>query len=567
MSEQGAHVLYIEDDPDSRRLVRGLLKKSGYRVSEAADGMGGLREARANPPDLILIDIHLPDINGTELATKLKGMPGLGEAVLVALTGMDDQSARDLALTAGCDGFISKPIDPARFPEQVREFLQGKREQVSSERRDRMLRHYQQTLVDHLTEKVEELQRSHGLLEERTNRLKVYSRDLERLLFAFYRLQLIQSPQTLKSALIAELVSRFQFDRCAYFKVDTGQRHLYVKDQLNFADGELDDVRIPYDPRWLDDIFRNRQIAFFPDPRRIGDRSIRRLLKKLDVGHFVVAAFGATSTLRNRLALSRNLESVVAEILPSLPHLDAGDRQQIETHLENYLASDIFAFGGYFIMDYKDPGRKFTRNDVRLLEMLLNSAGLLYQNLLLREQLQRLFVRAEREAITDHLTGLYNYRYFTQQLEREISRTRRHKSPFVLLMLDIDFFKTYNDTHGHPAGDRLLQRLAELFRANTRGSDFVARYGGEEFAIICPELDRNGGRQIAEKLCRMVDDTSFDGESALPHPGVTISIGVAAYPDDADCPDHLIARADAALYRAKANGRNRVCYHVAAGDE
>ena len=190
--------------------------------------------------------------------------------------------------------------------------------------------------------------------------------------------------------------------------------------------------------------------------------------------------------------------------------------------------------------------------------MLLRTASLLYQNIRFREQLKELFIRAEKEAITDHLTNLANYRSFTQQLNREVNRARRHETQFALLMLDIDYFKVYNDTLGHQAGDIALKKVASLLLQNTRGSDFVARYGGEEFSIICPELSKDAGRQLAEKLCTIVAQTPFPHEDKLPHRKVTVSIGVAAYPDDSNEIQELVKLADRALYQAKENGRNQV---------
>jgi diguanylate cyclase (GGDEF)-like protein len=172
--------------------------------------------------------------------------------------------------------------------------------------------------------------------------------------------------------------------------------------------------------------------------------------------------------------------------------------------------------------------------------------------------LKEFFVRAEKDAITDHLTELFNFRYFTHQLDREFKRARRHHSEFVLLMLDIDFFKDYNDTFGHQAGDLVLKKIASALQKNTRGSDFVARYGGEEFAVICPEINKEEGRKIAEKLCNIIARTPFPREKMLVHQKVTISVGVAAYPGDAQTPQELIRSADIALYQAKQNGRNRV---------
>ncbi len=193
------------------------------------------------------------------------------------------------------------------------------------------------------------------------------------------------------------------------------------------------------------------------------------------------------------------------------------------------------------------------------LESLIKTASYMYQNLMLMEQLRFLFVKAEKEAITDPLTELYNYRYFLLQLNREVSRAQRHKSVFSLIMIDIDFFKIYNDTYGHQAGDLILRQIAQAMLENTRNSDIVCRYGGEEFCVICPELTKEDAKKTAEKLRQIVESLELP-KIKLPHgENLTISSGIASFPEDGSTAYQLILKADKALYKAKESGRNRVC--------
>lgn len=162
---------------------------------------------------------------------------------------------------------------------------------------------------------------------------------------------------------------------------------------------------------------------------------------------------------------------------------------------------------------------------------------------------------------TDGLTNLYNQRFFHQLLESELSRAKRFRQSLCLLMLDIDNFKLYNDTHGHLAGDQALKQLAWILNKSVRSCDMVARYGGEEFAIIAPQTDLKGGMILATRLNRLVRETTFDMEDALPQGRLTVSIGVASFPDQAADERSLIERSDQALYQAKAQGRDRVCLY------
>jgi diguanylate cyclase (GGDEF)-like protein len=165
------------------------------------------------------------------------------------------------------------------------------------------------------------------------------------------------------------------------------------------------------------------------------------------------------------------------------------------------------------------------------------------------------YERTERSAITDGLTGLFNHSYFLKALRQEILRSKRHEIRIALLLLDLDDFKALNDGHGHVEGDRVLTRAAALIRECIREIDVPARYGGEEFAVILPDTTRTGAYVVAERVRQRIEERFRRGR---PLPKVTISGGIAVYPDDAGTPADLIVRADEALYRAKGAGKNRI---------
>jgi diguanylate cyclase (GGDEF)-like protein len=170
----------------------------------------------------------------------------------------------------------------------------------------------------------------------------------------------------------------------------------------------------------------------------------------------------------------------------------------------------------------------------------------------------RLYGEQSRLAVTDGLTGLFNHKYFHEGLIAELGRARRYGHPLSLVLVDIDHFKSYNDTWGHQAGDALLRTLAVIFKAAARQNDLVARYGGEEFAFLLPQADKRQATALAKRLCRTVERRRCEGEEALPGGRLTISLGVASYPEDVLHGPDLVGRADQALYRAKNLGRNQV---------
>jgi diguanylate cyclase (GGDEF)-like protein len=169
--------------------------------------------------------------------------------------------------------------------------------------------------------------------------------------------------------------------------------------------------------------------------------------------------------------------------------------------------------------------------------------------------------------IRDEKTNLYNYRHFKEHLIIDVERSRRQNDRISLAMIDIDYFKRYNDSHGHIAGDRVLARIAAIIREQCRVTDIPARFGGEEFAILFPKTDRELSIEIAERLRQIISAEPFEHEHGQPGGQLTVSIGVATWPDDAADWYSLINNADHALYEAKGQGRNRVVAFVPGGTQ
>lgn len=178
---------------------------------------------------------------------------------------------------------------------------------------------------------------------------------------------------------------------------------------------------------------------------------------------------------------------------------------------------------------------------------------------------------AEYEAVHDGLTGMYTQKYFKEHLDRELSRSKRYGRPLSLIMCDVDYFKKFNDTYGHLAGDLALKTVASIIADNVRTSDIVARYGGEEFAVLLVETSHEDVRTVAKRLKDLTEQTVEvadrikekveAAELSVDHTKahVTISLGVSSYSGGEDYkPEHLIGEADHALYESKKTGRNRI---------
>ena len=214
----------------------------------------------------------------------------------------------------------------------------------------------------------------------------------------------------------------------------------------------------------------------------------------------------------------------------------------------------------------------YTQDDLRFLDILLNLTAAAVTN-------ARLFAKTQLLAITDGLTGLTLRRPFLEQLTRELARAGRSREPVSLMMLDVDHFKSYNDTFGHTAGDLVLRGVAKVLRAVVPPGGVVGRYGGEEFVVLLPRMPRHQASDVAEKIRHTIERDFRDGRpgattpsaesrrstgprataSTGPRQPVTVSLGIASFPDDAQVELELIRVADKRLYQAKHAGRNLVC--------
>lgn len=202
----------------------------------------------------------------------------------------------------------------------------------------------------------------------------------------------------------------------------------------------------------------------------------------------------------------------------------------------------------------KRDGTDFSDHDVKLLEAIaLYSAAAIE-----RRAYYQSSIDLRKISITDSLTGLLNRRYFEERLAEEMERSRRHRQPFSLIIMDIDNFKTLNDSFGHLFGDEILKTTTNVIRRCVRIIDIAARYGGEEFAIILPTTDKNDAGIIAERIRADIECEVCLVKDTGTTLNVTVSLGIASFPDDASAAEELINNADRALYRAKSQGKNKV---------
>lgn len=214
-----------------------------------------------------------------------------------------------------------------------------------------------------------------------------------------------------------------------------------------------------------------------------------------------------------------------------------------------HVGQDTEAVEGILLVDNSLSGRKIDDEAITILAIIAHAVGNAINN-------SKAYSSIMRVAIRDELTGIHNRRYFNERLLDEIDRSKRYGTLVCLVMADIDHFKKINDLHGHPVGDSVLIWIAAQLSSKLRSSDVIARYGGEEFALLLINTSKEQAGKVAEILRATIADAVMPEELPI---NVTISFGVAALNIDASSFEGLLARADKALYRAKAQGRNKVC--------
>jgi len=203
---------------------------------------------------------------------------------------------------------------------------------------------------------------------------------------------------------------------------------------------------------------------------------------------------------------------------------------------------------GLLLAIHRDDGTIYTAEDINLITILANHAAIAVENALLYQKL-------EKDAITDGLTSVYNYRYLISSLEAETKRARRFKQLFSFVMLDVDNLKSYNDERGHISGSQALKEIAGLVMETCREIDLVSKYGGDEFGILLPQTAIEGALEVTRRVLRVVAKHRFNNEK----PGLlTCSAGISSFPRDGQTVSDLISAADKALYQAKRSGKNTV---------
>jgi len=447
-----ARILVVDDIPANVKLLEAKLSAEYYEVLTATSGQECIDLATERLPDLILLDVMMPGMDGFETCQRLKANNTTAYIPVVMVTALSEVSDRVRGLEAGADDFLSKPVNDTALFARVRSLLRLK------------------MMMDELRVR-QETSGQLGMMEGE----EVETGDNARVL-------VVETSDFTANRIIRHLEEAGHSAQ----RARSGEEAL-----AQGADNDFDLIVVGID---LD-----------------GEDGLR-----------------LCSQLRSNEA-TRHLPILMVLEDMDLPRLAKG----LDLGVTDYLVKPL------------DRGELLARTRTQVRRRRYH------------DRLRQRIRKSVSMAFTDPLTGLFNRRYLTTHIDRKLLDLAEGGKQLSVAILDVDYFKPVNDTHGHAAGDDVLVLLSQVATANLRSVDLVARYGGEEFVIVMPETTAEQAAKIMDRLRHRIEQTDFPvngGEKSL---NVTVSIGIAATDNADDMAEDILERADAALYRAKNGGRNR----------
>jgi two-component system cell cycle response regulator len=446
-----ARVLVVDDVEANVRLLEAKLTIEYFDVVSCHDGAAALALAAETQPDLILLDVMMPGMDGFETCRRLKAQAETRHIPVVLVTALDGREDRIRGLEAGADDFLTKPIDDVILFARVRSLTRLK--QVMDELRER-----------------EENSRRMGVSGDTAGRLRAEGGRV-----------LVVDDNERQANVIAEALGR---EHRVTVETDADTAMTAIK-------GPLDLIIVNVAAEAFDGL---RIVAL----SKSGDARRAPILAVVDP--------------MERARMVKALELGATDILPR-----PIDGEELSARAKTQIRRKRYTDFLREKLDYS-------------LEM----------------------------AVTDALTGLHNRRYMAGQLQALVNRAVHGGSSVAVLLMDIDHFKSVNDSFGHDAGDEVLTEFAVRLATNVRAVDLPCRMGGEEFVVVMPGASLEDAHRVAERIRRDVASAPFRIMSGRESLSITISIGVAATNGAGDTPEQLLKRADEGVYEAKAGGRNKV---------
>ncbi|MBZ0220927.1 MAG: diguanylate cyclase [Candidatus Methylomirabilis sp.] len=466
-------VLIIDDNLVNKAAIEDVLAENGFETRAAADGKEGLRILHEWVPNVILLDLVMPGMDGMSVCREIRRMNISPRPSIIIISVKDDKESIVSALTNGADDFIVKPLNGAELVARVKA-------------QKRICEFYRE------------------LEEDKKN--------LETLLDITTAMAATLDASEILSTIVDKVAATTNAVRCSIVLISTHENEGYVL--ASHEDPQVKELKI--------------DLSKYPEIKQV-------MTSKMPLALEDVLGNPIMSPVRDSI---KDLEGMSILILPIVFHDEV--------------------LGTLFLRTRKKKNG-FTQKEIDFCRIVANASFHALRNARLFEKVVKEKDVLKEMAVRDHLTNLYNHNFFYSRLEEEFERAVRYETPLSLIMVDIDNFKSINDTYGHRVGDMVLKEIAALIKKGVRKTDVVARYGGEEFSVILPHTLLKGAVDEAERLREMIEAHAYAG---LVNQRITVSIGVASYPQKgAMNSGDLVNHADDALYKAKWSGKN--CVKVA----
>ena len=570
-------ILIVDDISTNRIVLKVKLAASYYDVIQARNGQEALDLARKELPDLILLDLRMPDMSGIDVCRQLKADVTTHDIPVILITGAGDPATKLDGLRAGAEDFLIKPVDERTLLARVRSLLRVRNAQAELAARDQTCRTlgFAETMApmtlpgrvvlisDDIRASRRLAERIRGFVPHDVGLMTVADalggrsrKTGSRSVYAMDEMAGDTPPDRYTDTPPVEA----RPDASARFQTVPGHR----PSPFGSPDSAASDARPPglseaSGPFGLSGAPGSHSAASpgagSPNASSPGASSPDAASPVSDTtngdaprpipasaspaGADVYIVLGSPGHSQKAIGLLTDLRSRDPSRNAAIMLLAPGDEDGLPATALDLGANDVL------------PDRAEPEEIALRLELLIKRKKV-------ADRLRATVSRGLEMAAVDPLTGLYNRRYAQHHLTQLRERSRRTARPFALMILDVDRFKRINDAHGHRAGDKVLVEIAKRLSSNLRRVDLVARYGGEEFLIALPDTTLDNAMIAAERLRNRIESVAFDLPGQAGQIRVTASIGLALSIDEHDTNDALLDRADSALYSSKSAGRNLV---------
>lgn len=496
-SSSKANILVVDDTPANISLLTQLLSSHSYKVRVAPNGQLALQSARFYPPDLILLDIKMPEMDGYEVCRRLKADPVTCHIPVIFISALDAVSDKVSAFTCGGSDYITKPFEPVEVIARIENQLR--------------------------------------LLQAQAQ-LQIQNDQLQLLLATTEAMREAADVESALAVILAKVCQTIGWDFGeAWIPQESGEQLEYCQawyeaPDLQAFDAERRQLQFSLGQGVIGQVWRSQQLCWIADVHQSEEVDLRTPSLWRDLG------------IQGMMAIPIVFNRQVLAVLAFFQRQVGGKNE-----LSPQLASRTFREGDQTV-------------SLELIQAVATQLGSMMQRKNAEDALKQANLELERLANLDGLTQVANRRCFDQYLSQEWQRLSQQQHPLSLILFDVDYFKCYNDYFGHQAGDDCLRQIASLAHQTIQfPKDLVARYGGEEFAMILPETGLNGAIAVAKNLQAKLAQLNLPQDPTVLQGTVTISLGIASLvPQGEATPYYLVAAADMALYQAKQQGRDRL---------